>query len=472
MKSASTQLKRPERVKPLISPPAAVSVLGAGRSGIAAARLLLKRGYRVYLSDLRDDEIVRKDCQAVIELGAQVTLGAHDPSRMADSDFIVISPGIDDRMEILQRTEIKDIPLFSEVELAYWFSPLPTVAVTGTNGKTTTASLIGEIFQTAGIPSQVAGNIGRPFCLAVDELKDETVLVIEISSFQLHTVKSFHPRIGALLNLSPDHLERYASLDDYYAAKFRLFENMNKNDLAVLNADDAEIENRARRAVKCPVVWFGLENTDNCFAFAKDDAVWLRQEQGDAVRVIGFNEIKLRGKHNLENILAAACAASACGAPVEAIARGVRSFSGLAHRLETVARANGITWVNDSKATTVESVLRALESFSGPLVLIMGGRHKGSSFKPLEAELRLKARRVIALGEAAETITRELGASCPVEFVPDLEQAVARASEAAQDGDTVLLSPGCSSFDMFTDYEHRGEVFKNIVLRTGGYGPN
>jgi len=246
---------------------------------------------------------------------------------------------------------------------------------------------------------------------------------------------------------------------------------MNKNDLAILNADDPEIGKRAQSAVKCPVVWFGLENTDNCSAFVKDEAVWLRQEQGDAVRAFGVAEIKLRGTHNLENILAASCAASACGAPVEAIARGVSSFTGLAHRLETVVEARGVAWVNDSKATTVDSVLRALESFPGPLVLIMGGRHKGSSFKPLEAELRLKARRVIALGEAAETIARELGTSCPVELVPNLEQAVARAGEAAQAGDTVLFSPGCSSFDMFSDYEHRGEVFKNIVLRISGNGP-
>jgi len=472
MNKAVMQLHRPERVKPLISPPAAASVLGAGRSGIAAAHFLLNRGYRVYLSDSRDDEMVRKDCQAVIELGAQVTLGRHDPARLADSDFIVISPGIDDRMELLQRIEIKDIPLFSEVELAYWFSPLPTVAVTGTNGKTTTASLIGGILQAAGIRCQVAGNIGRPFCRAVEELKDEIVLVTEISSFQLHTVKSFHPRIAILLNLSPDHLDRYGSVDEYYSAKFRLFENMNENDLAILNADDPEIEPRAQSTVKCPVVWFGLKNTDNSFAFVKDEAVWQRQEKGGVDRVVGFNEIKLRGLHNLENILAASCAAAACDAPVEAIMQGVKSFTGLPHRLEIVADAEGVSWVNDSKATTVESVLRALQSFSRPIVLIMGGRHKGASFKPLETELRLKARRVIALGEAAEIIARELGSSCRVELVPDLEQAVARAREAAQAGDTVLLSPGCSSFDMFTDYEHRGEVFKNIVLRMSGYGPH
>ena len=472
MNRDGTPLHRPEKAKPLIPPPAAASVLGAGRSGIAAAHLLLNRGYRVYLSDLRDDEIVRKDCQAVIELGAQVTLGEHDRARLADSDFIVISPGIDERLELVQGMELKDIPVFSEIELAYWFSPLPTVAVTGTNGKTTTASLIGKILQAAGIRCQVAGNIGRPFCQAVEELKDETVVVTEISSFQLHTVKNFHPRIGALLNLSPDHLERYASLDDYYSAKFRLFGKMNKNDLAILNADDPEIVKRAKSAVKCPVVWFGLKNTDNSYAFVKDNALWLRQQPGDAVRVIGLKEIKLPGEHNLENILAASCTAAACGAPVEAIGRGVKSFTGLPHRLETVVKAEGITWVNDSKATTVESVLRALQSFSGHLVLIMGGRHKGSSFKPLEAELHLKVRRLIALGEAAETIARELDPCCPVELVPDLEQAVARASDTARDGEVVLLSPGCSSFDMFTDYEQRGEVFKNIVLRMGTHVPN
>lgn len=472
MNRAGIQLHRPERVNPLISPPAAASVLGAGRSGIAAARLLLSRGYRVYLSDSRDDEMVRKDCQEVIGLGAQVTLGGHDSARLADSDFIVISPGIDDRMELLQKIEIKDIPVFSEVELAYWFSPLPTVAVTGTNGKTTTASLIGKMFEAAGVRCQVAGNIGRPFCRVVEELKDETVFVLEISSFQLHTMKNFHPRIGALLNLSPDHLERYGSVDEYYSTKFRLFENMNENDLAILNADDPEIELRARGTVKSPAVWFGLKNTDNSFAFVKEKAVWLRPEKNEAVRVVGFNEIKLLGSHNLENILAASCAAAACGAPAEAIAEGVKSFTGLAHRLETVVEAEGVTWVNDSKATTVHSVLRALQSFSGPLVLIMGGRHKGSSFKPLEAELGLKVRRVIALGEAADTIARELGSSCPVELVPGMEQAVDRARENAQAGDTVILSPGCSSYDMFTDYEHRGEVFKNIVLRMSGYGPH
>ena len=466
MKLSGTADLRQGSAGPLTPAGATAAVLGAGRSGLAAASLLLRQGYRVNLTELNDNERIRAEVATLIARGAQVTLGGHDPKLLAGSDFIIISPGIDERMEVLQGRELKGIPLYSEVELAYWFCPLPLVAVSGTNGKTTTVSLIGAMLEAAGIKARVAGNIGLPLCRAVAELTDETLLVVEISSFQLHTIKSFRPRLGVLLNLSPDHLERYDSVDAYYAAKMRLFENMDERDLAILNAGDTKLAALAGPHVHCPVIWFGLEKRAETFAFVEDGEIRLRSSRAGGIeRVIGLDKIRLRGSHNLENILAAGTAAAACGAPAEALARAVRSFEGLPNRLEPVGHVDGVLYVNDSKATTVESVLRALESFSEPLVLIMGGRHKGSSYAPLEGEIRRIVRLIIALGEAAGIIAADLGPFCRVEKVSSLEEAVGLARETARPGETVLLSPGCSSFDMFRDYEQRGETFREIVRR-------
>ncbi|MFH1070248.1 MAG: UDP-N-acetylmuramoyl-L-alanine--D-glutamate ligase [Candidatus Glassbacteria bacterium] len=450
---------------PLVKAPAAAAVIGAGRSGIAAARLLLKRGYRVRITDSSRDEKLAEACRPLIALGAQADLGEHRPDFLAGSDFLVISPGIDERQELFRHEAIRDIPVFSEVEVAYWYCPVPLVAVTGTNGKSTTASLLGDIFNEGGVRARVAGNIGLALCSAVDELEDEQVIVAEISSYQLHTTESFHPRVGALLNLSPDHLDRYDTVNQYYDTKFRLFRRMDEGDLAVLNARDPEVTGRAAGRLACGVAWFGLDESGRAIAFSAGDSVRVRAAGGGWMEVMKITDIALKGRHNLENVLAAACAAYACGVSPQAIGRATAAFRGLPHRLEPVASHRGVTYYNDSKATTVESVKRALECFDCPLWLIMGGRPKGDPFIVLDELVRERVERIFAIGEAAGRIERELGKYTQVETVTCLEEAVAGAVRAAREGGAVLLSPGCASFDQFRDFEQRGEMFKKYVRK-------
>jgi UDP-N-acetylmuramoylalanine--D-glutamate ligase len=444
--------------------PATATVFGAGRSGLAAAGLLLDHGYRVRISDSGSSGMMERNCRPLAERGATISLGEQSASFAAGSDFIVVSPGIDERGELFSSPDLTGIPVFGEVEVAYWYCPVPIVAVTGTNGKSTTVSLLGEMLSEAGIRNTVAGNIGFALCEAVRNYTDEAVLVAEISSFQLHTVESFHPLVAMLLNLSPDHLERYDTTEHYYRSKFRVFERMGGNDLAVLNSGDPAVSERSELAGSAPVVWFGIDPAPGNIAFMENDSVRLRKVQG-AVDVVPVSDIRLRGRHNLENVLAATAAAAACGASPEAIGRAAASFSGLPHRLEFVAGIDGVSWFNDSKATTVDSVLRALESFTGPLVVIMGGRHKGAPFSPLVGEIKIKARAVVAIGEAAGTIAADLGKAAEVTTAASMDEAIHKAGELTVPGDTVLLSPGCSSFDMFDNYEHRGDEFKRLVAR-------
>jgi len=453
------------RGKPLVPPPAKVAVLGAGRSGLAASRLLLDHGYTVYLSDLRSGPELEKQCKWLAGRRFSYTLGSHDRQLLSASDLIVLSPGIDEQIPLLSEPEISSIPVYGEVELAYWFCRWPIIALTGTNGKTTTVTLIDLILNTAGFDSQAAGNIGRALCSTLGGYKDDTVLVAEISSFQLHTIKSFHPRLALLLNLMPDHLERYRSLDEYYASKMRLFSQMDQADLAVFNADDAELRSRAEALRNTQVAFFGFEPGPRHLSFVKEGKVYARPGGRSERAVIEIERILIPGRHNLENVLAATAAAAAVDAEVEAVGRAIASFTGLPHRLEKVATIDRITYVNDSKSTTVGSVARALASFPGPIVLIMGGRHKGSPFSPLANLVRERVRQLIVIGEAAEVIAADLGEFTAISPASSFEDALEKARKSAQPGDVVLLSPGCASFDMFADYEERGTLFKEIVLK-------
>ncbi len=451
------------RPGPLVAAPATATVFGAGRSGIAAAELLLDHGYRVRLTDSNSTPELENACRPLAGRGAAISLGEQSADFAAGSDFIVISPGIDERAELFCAPELAGIPVFGEVEIAYWYSPLPIVAVTGTNGKSTTVSLLGRILAGAGIKNKVAGNIGLALCSAVRNLSDEAVIVAEISSFQLHSVESFHPRVGLLLNLSPDHLERYDTVEQYYRAKFRLFKHMDGNDLAVFNAADANTTARKELAGDVPSAWFSLREQPRSLAYADEDHLRIRTADGAPAEIVRLEDVPLRGAHNVENILAASCAALACGVSPPEIGRAVRAFEGLPHRLEQVGSVAGVAYVNDSKATTVDSVARALESFAEPLVLIMGGRHKGAPFTAIADEVNRRARAIVAIGEAAEIIEKDLGKATQVILADSLEQAAAQAHALARAGDAVLLSPGCSSFDMFTSYEERGDAFRRIV---------
>ena len=454
-----------ERGKPLVPPPAKAAVLGAGRSGQAASRVLLDNGYTVYLSDLRRSPELEKQCKWLSEPNFSFTLGRHDRRIISGCDFIILSPGIDEQIPLLSELEISRIQVFGEVELAYWFCRWPIIALTGTNGKTTTVTLIDRILNAAGFVSQAAGNIGRALCSTLGGSQEDTVLVAEISSFQLHTIKSFHPRLALLLNLMPDHLERYRSLEEYYTSKMRLFDQMDKADLAVFNAEDPELRSRAEGLKNTQVAFFGLNQSPRHLSFIKEGKVYARPGGGREHPVIEVERILLPGRHNLENILAATAAAAAVNADVEAIGEAIGSFTGLPHRLEKVAIINGITYINDSKSTTIGSVAKALASFPGPIVLIMGGRHKGSPFTPLAAEVRTRVRHLIVIGETADTIIADLGEATQTSRAESFENAVKQAREMAHPGDVVLLSPGCASFDMFDNFEERGTRFKEIVLK-------
>ncbi len=455
----------PNEHEPLIKAPAKVSVLGAARSGQAAARLLAEKGYEVYLSDSGHSAKLETECAPLSKIGVSVELGRHDRKKLAASNFLVVSPGIDETKGILAEPFLYGIPLFGEVEVGYWFCPVPVVAVTGTNGKSTTTALIGHLLNSAGIKCAVAGNIGYAFCRAISALTDEKLIVAEISSYQLHTIRTFRPRIGLLLNLSPDHLDRYKEARDYYSAKLRLFDIMGPGDTAIFNADQPETAEWAGLVGGMQPAWFGFQERPGSLAFSWENILFIRGKDGRASEVIGLDKFPLPGRHNSENLLAAAAAVSALGLKATDIRPGVTTFKGMPHRLEKVIEAEGVTWVNDSKATTVDSVQRALESYPGPVVLIMGGRHKGAPYKPLAQEVRAKVKRLILLGEAADLIARDLAGIVPISRTDSLESAVKAAWTFSSAGDTVLLSPGCASFDMFTDFEERGDKFREAVRK-------
>ena len=462
-------MKRPASAEslgvPLIPPPAAVSVLGAARSGQAAAALLAAKGYRVYLSDMANNKRLQADCHTLLDLGVRVELGRHDRDRLLASDFIVVSPGIDERKGVLVEPGIREIPLFGELEIGYWFCPVPVAAVTGTDGKSTTTALLGHIMNKAGVNCTVAGNIGYAFCRAVRELSTEELIVVEVSSYQLHTIRSFHPQVGLLLNFSPDHLDRYADETAYYKTKLRLFENMQSGDTAVLNADQPVVVERAADVLKGKKRWFGIRESAGHMAFIRERSLFVRDSGGHPVEVMPLCEFPLPGAHNVENLLAAAAAAASLGLDPKAVSVGARTFEGLPHRLERVLAAEGVTWINDSKATTVAAVLRALQSLEDPIILIMGGRHKGAPYSPLVDEVRARVKRLVLIGEAAGLIERELGHAAPVTRSESFEEAVKAAWTFAGPGDTVLLSPGCASFDMFTDFEERGDKFRLLARK-------
>jgi UDP-N-acetylmuramoylalanine--D-glutamate ligase len=350
--------------------------------------------------------------------------------------------------------------VWSEIELAWRFLRGKLVAITGSNGKTTTTSLVSHILRTAGINTLTGGNIGVPLLSLVESTTDSTITVAEVSSFQLETIEKLRPDVGILLNLTPDHLDRHTSFEEYAAAKMRLFENQLDRDFAALNADDPEVTKRMPLGPQ--IVWFSRSKRVAQGAFLQGNQIMIRHEGSDLV-VGRRDEVSLRGEHNLENVLAACAAAHLAGAAPADIAAGVKTFRGVEHRLELVGEIGGVEFYNDSKATNVDAALKAIEAFAGPLIVILGGKDKGSPYTPLREPLRRRARRVILIGAAAEKIASDLGDGLSIFQAGTLGRAVQAAKEQAQPGDVVLLAPACSSFDQFENYEHRGRVFKQLV---------
>jgi UDP-N-acetylmuramoylalanine--D-glutamate ligase len=444
---------------------ARVGVLGLAKSGSAVARLLARRGARVYASDVSAGGKAAKAAAELEQAGVEIELGRHDPARLAGCDWVVTSPGIPPDAPVLRDPAVAALPIYSEIEVASWFAEAPIAAVTGTNGKTTTTELLGRIARAGGIDASVAGNIGRAFSTAILEDADVEWYVIEVSSFQLARIATFRPRVAVVLNLTPDHLDVYASMEDYVADKARIVENMGPGDALCLNAEDRGLEAfGAGRPIERH--FFHRRRPVERGAWVDDGWIALAGER-DAGRVLPAESLRIPGEHNLQNALAATLAGSLMGVPRAAIATALAEFRGVEHRLETVAEIGGVRWVNDSKATNVDSALVALEAFDAPLVVILGGRHKQAPYAPLAPAREPHGRRVLAIGEAADRIAEELRHAVEVEKAGTLDVAVQRAAEIAAPGDVVLLSPACSSYDQFANFEERGRRFRELVAELG-----
>ena len=438
-----------------------VLVVGLGRSGVASALFLKSRGARVTVSDAKSEDQLREQIPALLDAGIAVETGAHGERTFQNQDLIVVSPGVPADAEPLVQARALGQPVIGEIELASHFLPGPVVAITGSNGKTTTTTLVGEILVGAGLKTLVGGNIGTAAISLADQATSETVIVLEVSSFQLETIETFRPKVAVVLNVTPDHLDRHRTFAAYVDAKARIFENQQPDDFAVLNADDPTCVELAGRT-RAQVFWFSRKRDVEAGAFVRDGRICFRRD-GSEQQIMPVSEIPLKGSHNLDNALAAACASALMGCPPEKIRAAIRNFKAVEHRLEYVTTIRGVEYYNDSKATNVDATIKALESFPANIHLILGGKDKGSDYTVLNDLLRQRVKSVYTIGAAAEKIQSHTKGATQIVSSGTLESAVKRAASAAQSGDVVLLAPACASFDQFQNYEHRGRAFKQLV---------
>src|SRR5271166_5635411 len=441
-------------------------VVGLGKSGVASALFLKAHGAKVTVSDTKSGDELRNEIPVLLDHGITVETGGPGERTFRGQDLIVVSPGVPVDAPALVQARSMGEAVIGEVELAAQFLPGPIVAITGSNGKTTTTTLTGEILTASGVPTLVGGNIGTPAISLVDRAQLETAIVLEISSFQLETIQTFRPKVAVILNVTPDHLDRHRTFETYVNAKARVFENQTGDDFAVLNEDDLTCVSLASRT-QARVFWFSRQKEVKQGAWVREGDIVFRD--GSQQRVIMLaSEIPLKGAHNLENVLAAVCAGALMGCAPEKIRQAVREFKAVEHRLEFVATVGGVDYYNDSKATNVDATIKALESFPANIHLILGGKDKGSDYSVLNDLLRQRVKRVYTIGAAAEKIEAQIA---PVKLVhaETLENAIRKANAVAQLGDVVLLAPACASFDQFKSYEHRGQVFKDVVRGLAGY---
>jgi UDP-N-acetylmuramoylalanine--D-glutamate ligase len=446
-----------------------VTVVGMARSGVAAGRLLLACGARVTATDAKPLEAWTEAARALAAAGVRLHAGDHPVEAFRDAELVVVSPGVPADHPALEACRHRHVPVLGEVELAFRATTADVLAVTGTNGKTTTTALVGALLEDAGRPVVVGGNIGRPLCGEVLTAPADALIVAEVSSFQLETVDTFRPRVAALLNLTPDHLDRHRTLAAYAEAKARIFRRQAEADWAVLNADDPGAAALAER-VPGRLLWFSRRQPVAEGACVVDGWITLRLD-GRERRVGPVTEIFLRGAHNLENVLAATAVAAWAGVEPHRLRAAIRGFRGVAHRIEWIRELGGVAFYNDSKGTNVDATLKALDSFPEPIVLIAGGRDKGQDFAPLAAAAAGRVKAAVLIGEGRVTIGPALRRVTAVHEADSMTAAVGLARSLARPGDVVLLSPACASFDMFRDYEHRGDVFRDEVLKlvsTGG----
>jgi len=439
-----------------------VLVVGLARTGIATAKFLKAKGSLVTATEVKPKEEMGEAVQALKGMDISTEWGGHQTEAFLKQDIIVVSPGVDLSIEPIQKAVKYGVRVISEIELAYHFIHVPIIAVTGTNGKTTTTLLIGEMLKEDGKKVGVGGNVGEPLVLFADGKDRWEVLVVEISSFQLEAIEDFRPRISVLLNITEDHLDRYPRYDDYIEAKVRIFANQNSGDLAVLNRDDP-IVMQLREKVKAEKVLFSLEEKLGKGAFSNGQTISLRL--GGEGEEYSLAKTPLKGIHNVENMMAALTTARIFGCSKKSIQDVLNRFKGLEHRLEFVREIGGVRFYNDSKGTNVGSVVKSLQSFSEPVTLIAGGKDKNGDLSPLEALIQKRVKHLILIGEAKDRMNRELGGLTDTVMAKTMEKAVLLAHQKAKAGEVVLLSPACSSFDMFKDYKERGKVFKEAVKR-------
>jgi UDP-N-acetylmuramoylalanine--D-glutamate ligase len=424
---------------------ARVAVVGMARSGVAAVKLLREKGATVRAVDQK----------SVVMEGIEVE--QQSEAAFADADLIVLSPGVPADLPELRSSRARGVKIIGDLELASWFLEGEIIGITGANGKTTTTALTGHILKASGIAAQVGGNIGTPPASMVDTSRAGQLNVLELSSFQLETTERFHAHIGAALNVTPDHLDRHYTIENYAEAKARLFVNQRESDFAVLNHDDSITRGYAART-KGTTVWFSSTHSVSPGAFLDGSRILL-----DAQPLMEASEVPLRGTHNLENTMAAAAIAKLAGATHAQIRAAVMTFPGVEHRLEFVRETHGVAWYNDSKATNVDAALKAIAAFPGGLWVILGGKDKNSDYTPLAAPLKQKSHAALLIGAAAEKIRAQLGGEVRMIACRTLDAAVQEARARAARGDTVLLAPACASFDQFENYEHRGREFKRLV---------
>jgi UDP-N-acetylmuramoylalanine--D-glutamate ligase len=448
-----------------------ITVVGLGITGDAVARFLVNQGAKVTVTDSSSGDQVKKTAEKLKDMGVMIELGKHNPIHFNDTELIVLSPGVPHTAKHFNAARERGIPVLGEIELAFRFISEPIIAVTGTNGKTTTTTLLGEMLMKSGKRTFVGGNIGNPLIDYVNSNQKADCIVLELSSFQLDTIEHFRPDVAVLLNITDDHMDRYPNFKAYVNSKARIFENQTSNDIAVLNGFDCAIKEISPR-LKAKKIFFYQK--DKVSAMSKEYAVIQKQTALSKSPIFiymgdlkgwspDFSEFKPVGIHNLENASAAILAALAAGATKEGINSALKNFKGLSHRLEKVAAINGVDFINDSKATNTDAVAKAMEAFDQPQIVIMGGRDKDSDFHRLRSIVQRHAKRLILIGESAQKIYAVLSDIVDTEFAGSMQDAALKAFKASVPGDVVLLAPGCASFDMYTNYKERGEDFCHAV---------
>lgn len=440
-----------------------VLILGLGKSGIAAALTLSKMGAKVVASDIKEEREL-KDIEILSSHDIELVCGGHPLDLLENCKLIVVSPGIPNDLEIIIEAKNRNIPVVSELELGYWFTKAPVIAITGTNGKTTTTTLVGEILKNDGFNISLAGNIGIPLIGEMESRDNNDYIVVEVSSFQLENILHFKPKIGVILNISEDHMNRHKNLENYIEAKARIFENQDESDFLILNYDDPVLSKLAKRA-KSNVIFFSRKAELSSGAYVKDDVIVFKYD-GQVHPVLKVAELGIKGLHNLENALAAICVACIAKVNLNSLAETLKDFQGVEHRLEYVGTIDGVRYFNDSKGTNPDASQKAIEAIEEPIVLIAGGYDKKTDFTDFIKSFDNKVKKLILLGETADIIAKTaqgLG-FYNIEKVDTIEDAVYAAKESAKSGDVVLLSPACASWDMFESFEERGKVFKEAVF--------